>query len=259
MLRAGVGTVSVRYLRSQIKALTTDRKRPLIGVIEYAPSGPARGGRYEYVYYLKPYGKKLLLEQLGIPPKEIRIPVGHPQFHRLYHHRRMQVDFHISLYHWCGQQGIDILLYENDFDTIGGNRSENKLEASTKISFPPHLRTTEFIIPDGVFILNTPQGKKFFLTEFHRGHDVQRAVNQLYYHALAIGEGLPSKKYGIEKSNRVLTVFEHERTMLSVRQKLNQLRAFQHLTNHFLFTLYKSNLDFGGCWISLSGEKASIF
>lgn len=259
MLKAGVGTVSTRYLRSQLKVLLTGRRRPLIGVIEYAPSGPMRGGRYEYMYFLKPYGKKLLVEQLGLSLKETRMPIGHPQFHRLYHHRRMQIDFHIMLYQWSQNLDLEISLYECDFDTIGGNRSTKaKLEARTKIYFPPHYQMVDFIIPDGAFILETSDGQKFYLSEFHRGSDVKRAIQQLYHHAQAIGLGLPSTKYNIEKSNRVLMIFEKEGVMHSVQQKMATMPVFAQLTQHFLFKPFAAISTIGDDWLTLDGELIGL-
>lgn len=257
MLEIGVGTVSKRYLRTQLKLLT-DRSKPLMGIIQYAPSGPMRGGRFEYIYYLKPYGKNLLEEQGKIDPSEIRIPIGHPQFHKLYHHRKMQVDFHIQLWRWTQNRNITIDLYENDFDTIGGNRSARKLESRTKITFPEGAHAGKFIIPDGAFILNTDHGKKFFLLEFHRGNDVKRIIKQLYYHAVALGEGLPSKKYSINKANRVLVIFEKNTVLNSVRKRMIETPAFTMLTKFFLLKTQENLNPVNENWLMMDGEQESM-
>ena len=87
MLRIGIGTVSKRYLREQIKFLK-DRKRPFIGVIEFGAYTQVVGGRMEYIYYLKPFGAQVL-QDLEISPEWIRTPIGKPQLASLYAHRKL--------------------------------------------------------------------------------------------------------------------------------------------------------------------------
>lgn len=260
--KVGVGTSSISYLRTNLRNLKNDRKRPLIGVIEYAPSGPSRGGRYEYFYYLKNYGKKLLVEQLGVEEQSVKIPIGVPQFHSMYHHRRMQIDFQIALYKYVESQEEEVLFYDNDYDTIGGNRSEgHKLEAKTKIIIEPRPEGALYIIPDGAFVLSTKIGEKLFLTEFHRGSGVKRAVKQLYFHGLAIAKSLPSKKYNFPKGNRTLMIFEHKVTMHSVVRELEGSHIFAGLHNNLLFKTKDQimNNDFGSDWLKFTGELVALY
>ena len=239
------------WLRKQILYLT-ERERSLVEKITFGFH--PRVGKLENVFFLTKLGKHTLIEVLQMEEDTVRMPVGNSSlFYKDYTHRKNTIDFHIQLYHWTQESGIELDFFDTYFDKSGNNRKDKNLRAKTKID----LDTDNYIIPDGAFTLSTEGGKFLYLFEMYDGKDTKRVVGQLKKHAQAIAMGSPSIKYGFaNKSNRVLSVFEHESIKDAVVGRLQREQVFRNMPNHFLFkSLAEMNAQrMHENWRNLKGE-----
>ena len=64
-----------------------------------------------------------------------------------------------------------------------------------------------------------------------------------------------------QKSNRVLSIFEHESNMKAVLSRIRQEPLFDAMTNHFLFKTLENvqTQDFMEVWLNIEGKAKSMF
>jgi len=110
----------------------------------------------------------------------------------------------------------------------------------------------------------TPKGKELYILEYYNNKDTIYICDQLRKHALALGIGSPSIKYGLDKeqkSHRVIAVFQHESIMNAVIKRLNGNVLFSKLTNFYLLKSITdiSSTSFFTAWKSLKRESKSLF
>ena len=79
-------------------------------------------------------------------------------------------------------------------------------------------------------------------------------------YAYALAEGSPSLKFGIEKSPRILIVFEKESTLLTSLELASKDTFYLYMRDYFLFKTYENLLvDPLHNWINLNKKTTSIF
>jgi hypothetical protein len=195
-------------------------------------------GKLEDFYHLSSYGKKLLLENYEYMDNIIKIPSkNNIESPKDYNHKSYNINLHISLKLWLDKEGgyIDFLDYYFDKLSFSLNHSRkkyfksiNSIELNNGTSFIPDINM-KFTINKKTYL---------FLFEQHNGKSIQRIVDQLLVHALAITDGVVHKKYNFDKSHRVLIVCEFDEIKDSIINRLHNDKRFVKLYNYFLF---KSN------------------
>ncbi len=210
-------------LRKALKPLL-ESKRKFIDRIMFSvyPKGNdlMRKNKLEYVYYLKPKGKRVVVEHQWLTDEQVRMPIGTSTMaYKDYYHRKITVNCHISLCQAAQQKAIEVCFFDTYFDKIGNNRRSKNLRAKTRIE----LSAPNYLIADAIFMLQTPEQKALYCLEVQNGKDAKLMVQKLkqqYVTALRLGS--PSEKYNFDKSNRVLSVFEYESTLQSVLERLQK-------------------------------------
>lgn len=229
-----------------------DSKRPLIAK---AVMGIYPGkGRLEDIYYLTPYGKKFLMEELFYTSDNIKIPKRtNIVSKRLYHHTVYTIDFHIGLDNWLIANNGEIEFLTYDFEKMGNNRSGKKDEAVKSINYIP--TDTSYIIPDTITQFEINSRDFLFAMEQHNGADSKRLYGKLCTHLEALSNGSVRKKYQFDKSHRVVVVCEYESVKKSVIKKALKDKRFEKFHKYFLFkTNAELKDDFFSNWTQLDGE-----
>lgn len=238
------------WLRKQILDLYT-RSKPMLDRVSFGFH--PKKGKLENVYYLTRYGQKLLCEVFDMNEEEIKMPVGTGSlFYKDYFHRKNTIDCQIGLHGAMGNTLFEVEFFDTYFDKVGNNRRDGNLHAKNKID----LTGDGYIIPDGVFVLRMQEFRFLYLLEMYDGRDTKRVMEQIRKHAEAIGLGTPSRKYGLQKSHRVLCVFEFESNKNAVLERMQADKALAELTNHFLLKTLGSIQphNFRDRWQNIQGE-----
>ncbi len=239
---------------NSLKKLIDQHKYPYIDKITF----PFNQGKLEYIYYLTNKGVKFLIEDLDYPEEKIKITKSKPVSPRNYFHRKWIVDFHIFLREWLNANHGEIIFLNYDFDRVGNNRVKeksrhlkavNSLELDNGVSF----------IPDTITKFKVAERDYLFLFEQHNGKSSKRLIDQLCIHAIAISEGIASKKYNFERSNRVVVICEFETLKNIVTYKMKQMKIFDNFHNYFIFkTNDELKNDFFTDWSLISGKKVNF-
>jgi len=238
------------WLRKQIMDLYT-RSKPMLDRVSFGFH--PKKGKLENVYYLTRYGQKLLCEVFDMNEEEIKMPVGTGSlFYKDYFHRKNTIDCQIGLFGAMANTLFEVEFFDTYFDKVGNNRRDGNLHAKNKIE----LSGDGYIIPDGVFVLRMQEFRFLYLLEMYDGRDTKRVMEQIRKHAEAIGLGTPSHKYGLQKSHRVLCVFEFESNKNAVLERMQADKALAELTNHFLLKTLGSVQphNFRDRWQNILGE-----
>lgn len=242
------------WLRKQILDLYT-RSKPMLDRVSFGFH--PKKGKLENVYYMTRYGQKLLCEVFNMNEEEIKMPVGTGSlFYKDYFHRKNTIDCQIGLHGAMGNTLFEVEFFDTYFDKVGNNRRDGNLHAKNKID----LTGDGYIIPDGVFVLRMQEFRFLYLLEMYDGRDTKRVMEQIRKHAEAIGLGTPSRKYGLQKSHRVLCVFEFESNKNAVLERMQADKALAELTNHFLLKTLGSVQphNFRDRWQNIQGELVSL-
>jgi len=225
-------------------------------------------GRLERIYFLTETGVKYAAESLRIEPSEIVYPRYGVQFKNDYFHRKLFIDFHISLRLWENQEFDREVEFFNSYYTKGKNKqSINMIRFKPSDHLPPHYRKT--IDPDGVFRfskkgLDTPL---LCAMELHRKHDTKYITKQLDEHITAIDQMLLPEYYGQDKPNIVLSVHESLGSFRGVQARLKELPDFKNFLPYFHFNLtenIETNLKKGhgniaNGWITADEKPSLLF
>lgn len=245
----------IAWLRKQI-VLIANREKALIEKLSFGFH--PKHGKLENVFYLTPIGKETLCEILNVEREAVKMPIGNSTlFFKDYNHRRNTIDIHVHLYLWTKTTDFEVVFFDTYFDKIGNNRRDKNLQAKNKIS----LIDGDYMIPDGVTVISNGETSLLYLVEMYDGKDTKRVIEQLCKHAQAIALGSPSLKYGFNKSNRVLCVFEFDSNMKAVLNRIKNDAIFSEMTNHFLFKTLENvqKGDFTEGWLNVEGKMKSIF
>ncbi len=216
-----------------------------------------RKNKLEYVYYLKPRAKTILLENQLLSDQDIRMPIGKSTFaYKDYYHRKITINCHIALCGAAKRESFSICFCEFYYDKIGNNRRDKNLRAKTRIN----ISRSEYLIADAVFMIQTPKQKELYCLEVQNGKDTKLIVQKLKFQYLrALNLGSPSEKYKFERSNRVLVIFEFESMMRATMERLKMDTAFKYMHRHFLFKTVDNLQPFFHNWKLINDESEMMF
>ena len=245
-------TLGVSKRRSNLSVMLKplkESKRPFIGEMEFA-FVPSKG-RLENFYYLKPKGKKLLLDSGIVGEEDIRIPKGRTvMFTQDYFHRKYTIDCHIACDISAKKYGIQILGFDRYFDKTGNNRTRKNLQAKTKLEI-----ANDYLIADATLLVAHGQTSRLFALELYNDTNTKRITDQIFKHIQGIRESSLCKNYNIQKGHRLLAVFTHPEVIAHVKNRLGTTGFDDFL----LFNDYASvTNDFFGEWESLSKKSVRI-
>lgn len=221
---------------------------------------PMIGGRLEDIYFLTEKGAKIVAENLDITLDLIRYPNrSTTEFKNDYNHRVATVSTMISFVLWAENQGYEIDFFDTYYDKVGSQRkSETGIQSKTRLDLPNETN----ISPDAIIKYDHKDKSYLFCIEVYNGKDTKRVIEQLRKLSYATFEGIPSKKYGHNKGNRNLIVFEHESYIQATIDRIKQdpyLSQFEGLERFFYFkSIEATKNDFGGSWRDLGGKKRDL-
>lgn len=197
-------------------------------VFSYHP----KKGKLGDMYYLKPKGKRALIEGQLMEESKIKLPIGRSSmFYKDYFHRKHTIDFQMSLYQRLQGSEVELLFFDTYFDKLGNNRKDKNLKAQTKID----LRNDRYLIADAVFMLQTEERDYLYCLEICNGKDTKRIVRQTKQYLEALALGSASDKYKHNKAVRILSVFEHESIKEAVLKRISKDAAFDKVERNFMF------------------------
>lgn len=236
-------TLGISNRRSNLSVMLKplkESKRALVGEMEFG-FVPSKG-RLENFYYLKPRGKKVILESGRLEEDEIKYPRGrNVMFTQDYFHRKYTIDCHIACDLAAKEQGFEVLAFDRYFDKVGNNRTGGNLQARTKIDIDG-----DYIIADATLLLKKGDITRLYALELYNDRNVKRITAQIEKHLIGIRHSSLCKNYGIKKGHRLICVFSHPETRSIVMEKFDNSslkeytlfytadRAFQFFTNLLL-------------------------
>lgn len=211
-------------------------------------------GRLEDMYYLTPKGKKYLISQHNRGTDEIKLPIGNTLFYKDYQHRKTTIDVHIAFLLALSPHGYSFSFYDHYFE--GRNKAQGRGRETATAIYSWELT----IRADSLFAALAPDGtKKLYAVEVHNGYRVSKISDQLLKHAEVIATGALSKKFGLNISHRVLSVFEHVSTLESAHERLADHPYLHHLKSHFLSKSFNQLItDPLEYWHCLDGSSRTL-
>jgi hypothetical protein len=246
----------IGWIRLQAKELT-EGSNALLERITF--NIIARKGRLENVFYLSRKGKELLIEGMNLHEKDIKMPIGNSSlFYKDYTHRHNTINFQIAFYQWAEQQerATHIDFFDCYFDKIGNNRTNANLQAKNKIL----IGDDDYIIPDGVCMVQTTERAYLFLFEMYDGKDTKRVFEQVKKHVKALALGTASEKYNYQFAHRVVLVFEHESMKQALIERTKNNPYFSEVAICFRCKSIEGvETDFFRGWETLTGESTGLF
>lgn len=124
----------------------------------------------------------LLLEYTDLEEEEILIPKGRATyFSQDYFHRKYTIDTQIAIHQEAKKQGMEVSFFVRYFDKVGSAR-KGGLTSLAKIN----IDSKNFIIPDGIFMIDRGGEQYLYCLEIYNGKDTKRVVNQLKKHIRAL-------------------------------------------------------------------------
>lgn len=246
---------SDRLIRDNLKIL---RDRKLTEKMSFGTI-PIKG-RFQDLHFLTERGAKMLIESLDLEPEEVKHPSRASTFFKNdYLHRVSTIDLMISFNQWAEKNGYIIDLFDTYFDKVGSQRAtETGVQSKTRFDLP----NGKNISPDAV-IKYEANGKNYlFCLEVYNGKDTKRVIEQIRKLTYATFEGIPSKKYNHNKTNRNLILFEfddYKNYAIDRIKKDPYLSQFEGLEKVFFFSSIEAQkVDFGANWTDLNGKSQNI-
>ena len=210
-------------------------------------------GRLEQIIFLSKYSKELLVDELQMNEKQLKIPTSKTLVSTDYFHRIWTIEFNLQLNIYTSQNNGYVKFYDYYFDKAQKAPKAKFARTKNRIDLKENEK---FIIPDGVtkFHLN---GKDYlYLFEQHNGLSITKIITQIYSHCMVIKEAAAKEKYKFDRNNRVVIVFEHEKVMDSVITRCQVDESLKRFNNFFLFKSNKMlEVDFFTKWKNLHGEN----
>jgi len=214
-------------------------------------------GRIEDIYYLKPYGKRLLIETLICEEDTIKIPKKSSSVaQKNYFHTKQMINFHIGLSTWLKQNDGTKVFLTYDFDQMGTNSSLTK-------KYNKSINTINMddksFVPDIITQFNISSQDYLFLFEQHNGNDTKRLHLQLKVHLKALTTPVVREKYDFKKSHRVAIVCEKKSVKESILIRLKEDVEFTNFHKFFIFkTIEELQDDFFNKWTKIDGTKVQF-
>jgi len=167
-----------------------------------------------HIYYLTNKGAKNISNHHYKQIAEINYCKTKPSLSpQTIHHRTYAIDVQIEIFEACKIEGIPIIFYDREIDTVGSIRRDGCLKRKTRVELP----NKTFIEPDAIFMLDTRKGKKLFCLELEHKDYTKKSIAKVKRHILALNSKSVSKKYGHEKAHRCLFVYVDTGTMKGVK------------------------------------------
>lgn len=246
---------SDRLIRDNLKIL---RDRKLTEKMSFGTI-PIKG-RFQDLHFLTERGAKMLIESLDLEPEEVKHPSRASTFFKNdYLHRVSTIDLMISFNQWAEKNGYTIDLFDTYFDKVGSQRAtETGVQSKTRFDLP----NGKNISPDAV-IKYEANGKNYlFCLEVYNGKDTKRVIEQIRKLTYATFEGIPSKKYNHNKTNRNLILFEfddYKNYAIDRIKKDPYLSQFEGLEKVFFFSSIEAQkVNFGANWTDLNGKIQNL-
>lgn len=246
---------SDRLIRDNLKIL---RDRKLTEKMSFGTI-PIKG-RFQDLHFLTERGAKMLIESLDLEPEEVKHPSRASTFFKNdYLHRVSTIDLMISFNQWAEKNGYIVDLFDTYFDKVGSQRAtETGVQSKTRFDLP----NGKNISPDAV-IKYEAKGKNYlFCLEVYNGKDTKRVIEQIRKLTYATFEGIPSKKYNHDKTNRNLILFEFEDYKIYAIDRIKKdpyLSQFEGLEKVLFFSSIEAQkLDFGANWTDLNGKIQNL-
>lgn len=243
------------FIRKNL-ALLRDRKlsdRMTFGIV------PSKG-KQEDIHYLTEKGAKELLANTDLTPDKVRHPSRSSTFFKNdYLHRVSTVDIMIGFNKWADIHKIEIDFFETYFDKVGSQRgTETGIQNKTRLDLP----NGQSISPDAVIKYKTPGDHFLFCIEVYNGRDTKRVTEQIRKLMYATFEGIPSQKYGHNKANRNLIIFEYDSYKQMAIERIKKdpyLSQFDGLEKFLLFnSTDQAKKDFGSSWSDLNKNLVAL-
>ena len=210
-------------------------------------------GRLEQILFLSKYAKELLIDELQMNEKYLKIPISKTLVSTDYFHRIWTIEFNLQLNIYASQNNGYVKFFDYYFDKAQKapkakfSRTKNRIDLK---------ENEKFIIPDGVTKFHINERDYLYLFEQHNGLSITKIITQIYSHCMVIKEAAAKDKYKFDRNNRVVIVFEHDKVMDSVIRKCQVDESLKRFKDFFLF---KSNqtleFDFFTKWRNLHGDK----
>lgn len=221
-------------------------KKPLVHVQNFGVH--ATKGQLSSLLYLSKYGKEILLEN-AIDEEIIKIPNSKSFVSTDYFHRVTNITFFVYFDMYLKANQGELIFLDYYFSRSSDNRAKNRID----------LEGSKYIIPDIVTKFKMNNRDFLYLVEVHNGKDSNKAFNQILQHIKAIDLGSPRKKYGFEKNNRVVFIFEFESCMNVVIKKMSEVGSLNIYVNLFLFrSIEEMRENFNVGWLSFEKELRSF-
>jgi hypothetical protein len=220
---------------------------------------PAKG-KFEDIHFLTERGAKEILTNTDLQPDQVRHPSRASTFFKNdYLHRVSTVDIMIAFNVWADGQGYQVDFFDTYFDKVGSQKaSKQGIQSKTRFDLP----NGQNISPDGIIKYSTANNSFLYCLEVYNGKDTKRVTEQIRKLAYATFEGTPSEKYGHNKANRNLIVFQYDTYKQTAIERIKQdpyLSQFDGLERFFLFNSVDSaKKNFGQSWSDLDGNLIDL-
>jgi hypothetical protein len=220
---------------------------------------PAKG-KFEDIHFLTERGAKEILTNTDLQPDQVRHPSRASTFFKNdYLHRVSTVDIMIAFNVWADGQGYQVDFFDTYFDKVGSQKaSKQGIQSKTRFDLP----NGQNISPDGIIKYSTANNSFLYCLEVYNGKDTKRVTEQIRKLAYATFEGTPSEKYGHNKANRNLIVFQYDTYKQTAIERIKQdpyLSQFDGLERFFLFNSVDSaKKNFGQPWSDLDGNLIDL-
>lgn len=193
-----------------------------------------------HIYYLRKKGATFIAQDQKLEIGQINYCINKPELSpQTLFHRTGAIDCQIELFLTCEENGVEVLFYDRDIETLGNIKRDNNLVRKTRVP----INDRKFLEPDAIFMLDTLKGKKLYCLEFENKDYTKKSYEKAEKHVRALNMKSPSKKYGHDKGHRTLFIYQNLATMESVMKQVHENIA--DIGSWFLFKSYDDVVDDG--------------
>ena len=210
------------------------------------------GIKKEVMFYLTKRGVRFLVDQIGYPEDKIKYPKGKITLLTSdTHHRKRLLSCAIELFKNAKKEEI---IWHDFYFEYDNKRRKARINLDER-----------YIETDMLFLLEI-QKQYLFGLEYERKPDINRICDKIYTYVKAIAQGQPTihlvsqKKMVSHRDIAVLYVFEDEKKMYSVIDRLVSDFVFEQYNNHFFFKPFEEIIkgSFFENWLTINKERKSI-
>lgn len=251
--------LGVKKGEANVRMLTKRFMDKYPGVIERVSMGaPSKNGKIPHLYYVTPKGASFIEKALIMDAKDVkhgkRSKIKDDDdsygFHE-YEHRVATIDFFIDLTKWADEKDYNVRSMTGYYEKIGVNK-KNRID----------ILENHFIIPDGVVLMNGGGLDHLCLLEVYMQSSKKNIIGAIHDHRLAMINGSPSDKYGIDRAHSVAIIFEKENKMRSVLAEIRGSRDFKDFLDFNSLFKFRTIADiknsFYDGWELFDGSKVNF-